>query len=246
MNNNISEDIKDTTEDIITKEIATHGNTNRIANSGLPNGAQIFAVGDSHTIFFYNSMRIKEHWAFMGRIPMTMYTLLRDGMNIYEIGKSLGGGHENYEVKAGDFVLFFYGFNDIQKNIHVYGGKEWRYEIMRLLSEYIELMVMYRKKYSITPIVTCIYPNPLPEAEGQNPNGTYQERMMYTKYANQLLELMCRQWSLPFYDIYDLITDENGFIKRQVTKDFIHLDYNNSEIREKIEKYILDLCLSCL
>lgn len=228
--------------DIIKAEIAKNGNTNLIANSGLPNDKQIFAVGDSHTIFFYNSMRIKEHWGFGGKIPLTVYTLLRDNLNIYEIGNILGNGHEKYNIKEGDYVIFFYGFNDIQRSIDIHARDSWEAEIETLFTNYIDLLNKFKNIYKINVIVSCIYPNPRPGAGNQNPSGSYQDRWKYCIKANTLLKSLCFKYSLIYFDIYDFITDSEGFIKIEFTKDLIHLDYDNESLREQVEQYILNLC----
>ena len=41
--------------------------------------------------------------------------LLKNPIDILNIGTIMGNGHENYNIKEGEFVLFFYGWNDIQK-----------------------------------------------------------------------------------------------------------------------------------
>jgi hypothetical protein len=228
---------------IIQAEIKKNGNTNFITNSNLKSGAQIFAIGDSHTIFFYNSMKIKEHWFYNCNLPLTIYTLLKNNLNIYEIGNILGNGHQEYNIKEGDYVIFYYGFNDIQRNINLHCKNNFENEITTLISGYIDYINNITKQYKIKPIIPCIYPNPLPKASGQNPCGTYEERKQYTIYANKLLEIKCREFNLPFLNIYDKITDENGFIKENLTNDFIHLDYDNQEIREHVENEIYKFCV---
>lgn len=223
-------------------EMARCGNTNRIANSGLGSGKQIFAIGDSHSIFFHNSHIVKEHWFGMSRLPVTMYSLVKNGIDLSCVGKILGSGHEEYEIQQGDYVMFFYGYNDVQKHIHVYGGVKWQEEIAKLVYKYVQLLVSYRESCHITPICVSIYPNALPGAQGQTTNGSPIERHKYTLYTNELLEKMCEMWNLPFLDLYDLISDDIGNIKSNITKDFVHLDYTNANLREMIETKILDLC----
>ena len=231
-----------TTDTLINDEILKNGNTNLITNSGLASGSQIFAIGDSHTIFFYNSMKIKEHWGFGGKIPLTIYTMLRDGINIYEIGNILGNNHQHYNIKDKDYVIFYYGFNDIQRSINIHLKDNWEQGITYLFSNYINYIKTLSIKYNITPIIPCIYPNPRPEAQGQNPSGTYMERIQYTKHANKILKTTCEINNISFLDIYDYITDEKGFIKKDMTSDNIHLDYNNTDIRNFIEREIYKFC----
>ena len=227
---------------IIQDEINKNGNTNLITHSGLTSGSQIFAIGDSHTIFFYNSMKIKEHWCCGVGSSLTMYALLRYGMDIYELGNQLGNGHEKYNIKEDDYVLFYYGFNDIQRNINLHSKNNWNEQIETLCLKYITYVQILREKYKIKPIVPCVYPNPRPGAEGQNPCGTYEERRHYTLYANKMLSLNCKNNNIPFLNIYDHITDDNGFIKENITSDLIHLDYNNKEIKDYVETEIYKFC----
>ena len=137
-----------TNQEIISKEIKKNGNTNLITNSNLLSGSQIFAIGDSHTIFFYNSMKIKEHWGFGGKLPLTIYKLLQDGINIYEIGNILGNDHEKYNIKECDYVLFYYGFNDIQRNIHNHASHRWQEEITNLLTDYLAYINTLSKTFN--------------------------------------------------------------------------------------------------
>jgi hypothetical protein len=226
----------------IKKHIELYGNTNSITNSLLESGSQIFAVGDSHSIFFYNSMKIKEHWFFNSKLSLTIYTLLRDNLNIYDIGTLLGNGHEKYNIKAGDYVLFYYGYNDVQKNINLHYKYSWEKEITKLFTAYVNFIKTLSNEYNIKPIISCIYPNPRIDAKGVNSFGKYEERISYTKLANKILENNCNYNNIPFLNIYDAITDENGFIREDMTNDSIHLDYDNNNIRNFVENEIYKFC----
>lgn len=229
--------------ELIKKEISLNGNTNLITESGLANNHQIFAIGDSHSIFFYNSMKIKEHWCGGGHgVPITIFTLLESKLNLFEVGTLLGNGHEKYNIKQGDNVIFFYGFNDIQRNIYLHYNDNWKVGIKNLINKYINLLVNYKNIYKINIIVPSVYPNPRPNAEGQRPMGSYKQREQYCLYANDLLKEVCHYYNLKFLDIYKTITDENGFIRSNITKDNIHIDYDNDSIRTILEDKILELC----
>lgn len=225
------------TEEEIHNEINKNGNTNLIANSGLK--YQIYAIGDSHTIFFYNSMIIREHW-FVGTLPLTIYRLLNEGLDIYSIGDRLGNQHEKYNICENDHVIFYFGFNDIQKNIFKYHSHDWKNSIEEMFINYISYIVNLKNKYKINVIVSCIYPNPL--QEGENINGTSEERRNATKEANRIMKEECLKYNLNFLDIYDLIVDDNGYIRRDLTRDLIHLDYDNKNLRNIIENRIINYC----
>ena len=231
-------------EKTIKDEIFKNGNTNFISNSNLSSGAQIFAIGDSHSIFFYNSLKIKEHWLGCTNLPISIHRLLNEGIDIYQVGNHIGNGHEKYNIKEGDFVIFYYGFNDIQKNIYLHAKNNWIEVIEKIFSDYIEYIKKITEQYTINPIIPCIYPNPTLIAEGVNVLGTIHERRQYTNKANNILEYICKNNNIPFLNIYDFITDENGFIKKEFTKDNIHLDYDNNLLREHIENEIYKLIKS--
>jgi len=219
------------------------GNYNLVSNSGLEYGQQIFAVGDSHSIFFYKSTKIISLWGgFTSGFPLTIYKFLNSNMDILDVPKIIGRGHEKLVIRENDFVLFFFGSNDIQKNIDLHAKDKWEEEINNLCVNYIYLLLLYRKICKIIPVVCVIYPNPWPEAKGQDAHGTCEERKMYSNYANKTLKLLAHDNGLLFFDIYDYISDENGFIKKEFTKDYIHLDFDNHDLRTYVEKHIIELC----
>jgi hypothetical protein len=232
-------------EEYIEEEIKKNGNTNFITDSGFVSGQQIFAIGDSHSIFFYNSMKIKVHWLGCSHImPISIYSLKCNGLDIYNIGNNLGDGHELYNIKSNDFVVMYFGYNDIQRNIHLHAANRWKDEIEYLINMYIETVLNLKKQYNIIPIVSCIYPNPRPDAHGQNSMGSIEERRNYAIYANENLKSLCIKKQISYLDVYDFITDEDGFIKDSFTSDKIHLDYNNKFLRDFIDSKVIDLCKS--
>jgi len=199
----------------------------------------IFAIGDSHSIFFHNSEIIKEHWVSFAGLPLTWYQLINRGLDLYNVGTKLGNGHEKYNIKSGDFVLFCYGWNDIQKNIYRYAKDNYKSEIEHLINKYGELLKNYKNKYNITPIIQNIMPNPLKESKSIN--GDADVRNMYIKYANQYLFKYCKDNNILFFNVYDLVADENGYFKNIYTKDKIHLDYDNVFLRKTIDTKLINL-----
>jgi lysophospholipase L1-like esterase len=227
---------------IIEEEIKKNGNTNFITDSGFESGQQIFAIGDSHSIFFYNSMKIKEHWFGACDLPITIYKLLNNTLNIYETGNYIGNGHQLYNIKSNDFVVMHFGSNDIQRNINLHSANRWKEEIEYLINMYIKTILNLKQQYNIIPVVSCIYPNTRPGAQGHNSMGSLEERQEYTLYANSILKILCEKEQISYLDIYNFITDENGLIKESFTTDKIHLDYNNKFLRDFIDGKIIDLC----
>ena len=199
----------------------------------------IFAIGDSHSIFFWNSEIIKEHWVSFAGLPLTWYQLINRGLDLYNVGTKLGNGHEKYNIKSGDYVLFCYGWNDIQKNIYKYAKNNYKSELERLINKYGEILKNYKNKYNITPIIQNIMPNPL--KENRSINGNADVRNMYIKYANQYLSKYCKDNNILFFNVYDLVADEKGYLKNIYTKDKIHLDYDNMFLRKTIDNKLINL-----
>lgn len=197
----------------------------------------IFAIGDSHSIFFHNSNIIKEHWlGFDKSFPVTWFRLIKEGLDLYSIGSKLGNGHGKYNIKSGDYVMFCYGWNDIQKNIYKYAKDNYKEELEKLINNYITLLIKYKEKYKIIPIVQNIYPNPI---KTEAVEGPPEIRTEYIKYANKILKEKCFDNSLYFFDNYNLITDENGYIKKEYTKDLIHLDYDNKFLSKELDNILI-------
>lgn len=229
----------------IDTEVLTHGNTNFIADSGFESKQQIFAIGDSHCLFFTKFMKIKNHWLY--GMPITIYTLLRDGLDIYNIGNDLenhqgefGKGHSAYNIKENDFVIFFFGWNDMQKNIHLHAADRWKDEIDDLIHKYVHTISM--SKGHIIPIIANIYPNPRMGADIQTMRGSEDERRNYILYANSILRKLCIENEILFLNLYDLISDENDVIREEFTHDNIHLDWTNLNLIAFIENQIVKMC----
>jgi len=224
-----------------TKAIEEHylkyGNTNLITNSMLPNNIQIHAIGDSHSIYFHNSVKIYEHW---GKI-VTMYNLVKQGIDLLNLGNILGNGHETYNIKMNDYVIFYYGYNDVQKHFFNNYRNDIHNNIENLVNIYIEYILYLKNNYKIVPIIPCIYPLPIKKTS-LDIMGNDEERINYTQITNKLLESKCKEKSILFLNIYDDIS-KNNKINEKFTVDGIHLDYKNICLRKYIEAKIYELIL---
>jgi len=221
----------------IEEHYKKYGNTNLITNSGLENNRQIHTIGDSHTIFFHNSMKIYEHWGHI----VSMYNLVKQGIDIFKLGNILGNGHEKYNINMNDYVIFYYGYNDIQKHFFINYRNNIENNIELLINSYIKYIIHLKNNYKIVPIIPCIYPLPIKNGS-LDIRGSDEERINYTQITNKLLETKCKENNILFLNIYDDISNNNK-INEKYTVDGIHLDYNNNEIRELVERKIYELIL---
>lgn len=225
-----------------------------------------FAIGDSHSTFFEQSGLFKSHW--VGPLNnATIYQLLKKGLNLFTLKEDLAksehyvnvggakwqfpnGIYETENVKPGDSVIFCYGFNDVQKNIHKYAADSYEQEINKLITGYLQLIREYETRFQITAIICSIPPNPSPKAGPVGfwgisgdfvANGTSEERHLYNLYANLLLRTMCAEYNLKFLNLYNAISDEDGFLKKEYTTDYIHLQWDNEEVKKIIKELIDNL-----
>lgn len=222
------------------KNDVKNDNLNLISDSGLKTGQQIFAVGDSHAIFFYKSKKIIAMWGGLtSNYPLTIHRLIRTNLNALDIPSVIGRGHERYKIKENDCVIFYYGYNDIQKHIAKY--ENWKEEIVGLCENYMTLMCLYRDVCNINPIVSCVYPIAKPNSNAIT-NGSDSERIEYTKYMNAVLNALCSVNGIRFFDIYDYIVNDSGYIKDELCNDGMHLDLQSYSLRTYVEDKILELC----
>lgn len=203
----------------------------------------IFAIGDSHSIFFHNSTVIKEHWVSFANLPLTWFRLCKEGLDIYNIGTRLGNGHEKKNIKSGDNVMFCYGWNDIQKNIYKYSKDSYEAELTKMIDNYGSLLKKYEKQFNITPIIQNIMPNPIKESDSVS--GPANVRDKYIKFANTYLTEYCKKHDILFLNVYNIVSDDNGYLKSEFTKDGIHLDYDNKYLRETIDNKLVSLINHC-
>ncbi len=227
---------------------------------------KLFSIGDSHCIFFEQAGIMPSHWTGPLHIA-TIYLLLEKGLNVCNLKEDLAasthytkigmppwkGSNPIYStpnIHEGDTVFFWYGFNDMQKNIHKYHPDDPEKEIYNLMYNYILLLKGYESAYKITCIPCNIFPNPSPSPSKLfvdsyygfcadfNAEGSHEQRNSYTKYANKILEELCEKNNLKFFNIYNEITDQEGFLKKEYSTDYIHLDPHNIDLVQKMNNAI--------
>lgn len=191
----------------------------------------LFAVGDSHSIFFWRSQRIKEHWLGFSSLPVTMWRVVHEGLPIDKVAEILGNGHERFPVLPTDTVLFFYGHNDVQKNVATYWKDTWQDELPRLADAYVATLTTL----PCHPVVMAVYP--VPRTVQPTFCGTDTERQNYTTCLNNALEAACARLSVQWLDLTPWVGDSEGYIDH--TRDGHHLNYDDPELVERIESKIL-------
>ncbi len=226
-----------------------------------------YAIGDSHAVFFGQSKLMECHW--LGGINVvTMFQFTKQGLSLNSLKERImksehyinvggmewqciDGVYSVPNITNGDEVIFCFGFNDIQKNIYKYYENNVDVGIQSLIHEYIKLIKLYQELYRIKCIVYSIPPCPLPSPiEGKYSNGIFgdfkscgsnEDRIRYTKYANMILNNQCLLNDLHFLNVYDIISDDEGYIRKEYTTDYVHLQWDNVELIEKIKVKLNEL-----
>jgi|TARA_R110002074_G_scaffold349080_2_gene519550 hypothetical protein len=213
----------------------------------------IFVIGDSQSIFYYYTKNplIKHHWLGWANLPVTLYELVKlSTLPLYNIVERYSPGDVcKINIKANDVVVFSYGWNDIQKNIHKYNKNNYEEMINSLCVKYISLILQISNQHRIYPIVSCVYPSSQNDENNINIFGSHDERSKYTLLMNSKLNELCNKHNIPYFDIYNRIND-NGILNKSISKaDGDHLDENNSELREYIETKLINITdnfMSCI
>lgn len=173
---------------------------------------------------------IKEHWLGLSLLPVTMWRVVHEGLHIPQVAEIVGNGHQRHPILPTDTVLFFFGHNDIQKNVGKYWKDTWEKEIPLLAKAYVKRL----KTFPCIPVVMAVYP--IPRITQPTIYGSDDERRAYTQCLNNALEKECNAHGIQWINLNRWIEDSEGYIT--YTRDGYHLDYDDPFLVDVIEKYI--------
>ena len=97
------------------------------------------------------------------------------------VGNLLGNEHEKYNIKSNDYVIFFYGYNDVQNRFYVNFSNDTENNIDKLVDKYINKILYLKDTYKIVPIIPCIYPIAI-KSNDLNILGSKEENKLYINY----------------------------------------------------------------
>ena len=72
--------------------------------------------------------------------------------------------------------------------------------------------------------------------------GSDEERIVYTHYMNERLRAACAEHNIPFFDIYDLISDQGKLRKEYADDDLTHLNRKHTGLRIILEEKLTSIC----
>jgi hypothetical protein len=189
----------------------------------------IHTIGDSHSTKLFGSW---PAWVVDHHLgPLLCYSF---------------GNRENaisgYGIHDGDTVIFALGEIDCRCHVHKYVNHETTYQtiIDSLIKNYVNAI---RHSIQDLKVRVCIYNVVPPTKKGTilydpddelRPLGDDEERKKYVLYFNSKLKEKCTDNDFTFFDIYDKYTDEEGFLKRELSDGNVHIR-DGTFIREFLE-----------
>ena len=196
----------------------------------------IHTIGDSHCIYgFYGLPGIIAHQ--LGAV--LCYSFGKEKLNRCDI--------RNYNINAGDTVIFCLGEIDCRCHIHKHITETLTYQdiINEIVDDYFEAITLNVSTLQIPLKNVCVY-NIVPPIQkyntDENPEvpflGTDEERKNYVLYFNKKLKEKCIEMEYIFFDIYDNYIDENGFLRKDLSDGNVHIS-NSIYITNFINDHLL-------
>ena len=178
----------------------------------------IHTIGDSHSAAGWTGI-INHHLG-----PVLCYSFGREKLNRCDIRK--------FNIKDGDTIIFCLGEIDCRCHIHKHITDTITYQdiINNVVDNYFEAIELNVYTSQIKLKNVCVY-NVVPPIQKyntlENPEYPYlgadEERKQYVLYFNKKIKEKCIEKKYIFFDVYDKYTDENGFLRKDLSDGGVHI-----------------------
>ena len=178
----------------------------------------IHTIGDSHSYSGWSGI-INHHLG-----PILCYSFSKEKLNRCDI--------RNFNIKDGDTIIFCLGEIDCRCHIHKHITDTTTYQdiINNIVDNYFEAIKLNVTVSQIKLKNVCIY-NVVPPIQKYNTHenpkypylGTDEERKQYSLFFNKELKKKCIENNYIFFDIYDKYIDDNGFLRKDLSDDNVHI-----------------------
>jgi len=195
----------------------------------------IHTIGDSHSFNGWHGVNIINH----ATGPVLCYSFGKEKLNRCNIS--------GYDLNDGDTLIFCFGEIDCRCHIHKHITKNITYQqiIDNIVEHYMDAIHVNLNTIQVKLKYVCVF-NVVPPIERhntwENPEypylGSDEERKSYSLYFNKKLKEKCAENKFIFFDVYDQYTDENGFLKKELSDNNVHIK-NGIHITEFVENYLL-------
>jgi len=204
---------------------------------------RLVATGDSQSIVFWKIPFVSEHWlGFNTSLPLTMHRVGKDGLNIGDIPKTLGNGHEKFPIIPGNTIIYCYGYIDIQRRVfeQVVGkGRSLDEVLTKLVTDYFKVILENEQKFKVLSCVYSVLPPSIRNKEA-TPLCSLEQRIEATKQINSMLIEQCKIYNIKYLDMYSVMVDEKGVFRDELTSDGSHLDSSKVELLENELRKVFD------
>ena len=156
--------------------------------------------------------------------PRLCYSFGRDKLNCIDICKC--------NIKEGDTIIFCLGEIDCRCHIHKHINETTAYEdiINNIVDNYFETIKLMVITLQLKLKNVCVY-NVVPPVQKHNTYeqvaapylGSDKDRQNYVLCFNKKLKEKCQEYNYIFFDIYDKYIDENGFLRKDLSDDNVHI-----------------------
>ena len=191
----------------------------------------IHTIGDSHSVHGWRKM-MNHH---LGAV--LCYSFGKEKLNRCDI--------RALPIQDGDTVVFCFGEIDCRCHVHKHVTDAVTYQeiIQALVDDYFEAIELNVTTSQLN-LTICVY-NVVPPIQRyntwENPEypflGTDEERKQYVLFFNQQLKRKCKETGYLFFDIYDHYTDENGFLRKDLSDGNVHILIDNDTY---IQNFIIE------
>jgi hypothetical protein len=178
----------------------------------------IHTIGDSHS---HNGWSVITNH-HLG--PRLCYSFGRDKLNFCDI--------RNFNIQDGDTIIFSLGEIDCRCHVNKHINETTNYEdiIDNIVYNYIEAIKLNIEISQLKLKNICVY-NIVPPIQKHNTHenpdqpylGSDDERKNYVLYFNKKLKEKCSENNYIFFDIYNNYIDENGFLRKDLSDDNVHI-----------------------
>jgi|TARA_R100000081_G_C4820201_1_gene179162 hypothetical protein len=184
----------------------------------------IHTIGDSHAFKASCVEGVKPQVIQHHLGPVLCYSFGVEKLNRCDIRK--------LNINNGDSIIFCLGEIDCRCHIHKHLNHETTYRtvIDRIVDNYFEAIKLNIQVSKIKLKNVCVY-NVVPPIQKHNTKedpsfpylGTDEERKNYVLYFNKKLKENCNKNNFIFFNVYDKYTDENGFLRKDMSDGICHL-----------------------
>ena len=184
----------------------------------------IHTIGDSHSQFGDVGYTLSQLVLVRHLGPILCYSFGNEILNRCDI--------RNFNIQNGDTIIFCLGEIDCRCHIHKHITETMTYQqiIDSIVEKYFEAIKVNIVTSNLKLKHICVY-NIVPPIQKENTPedhdypflGSDEERKKYVLYFNKKLKEKCTENNYIFFDIYDKYTDENGFLRKDLSDDRVHI-----------------------